>query len=46
MQDSIAAGALALVAGVDADHDRRWGQTTLGLDVVAYTTTYTLSLLG
>src|SRR3954463_4130802 len=35
VQDSIAAGALALVAGVDADHDRRWGQTTLGLDVVA-----------
>ena len=35
VQDSIAAGALALVAGVDADHDRRWGQTTLGLDLVA-----------
>ena len=33
VQDSIAAGALALVAGVDADHDRRWGQATLGLDV-------------
>jgi uncharacterized membrane protein len=42
IQDSISAGALALVAGVDdADHDRRWGQTTLGLDLAV-----TLGSLG
>lgn len=35
VQDTIAAGALALVAGVDDDHDRRWGQTTLALDLLA-----------
>jgi uncharacterized membrane protein len=34
IQDSIAATALALVAGVGGDrHDRRWGQVTLGLDL-------------
>ena len=32
VQDTIAAGALALVAGVTDDHDRRWGQVTLVLD--------------
>jgi len=35
VQDSIAAGALALVAGTTDDHERRWGQVTLGLDAVA-----------
>ena len=33
IQDSIAAGALALVARVGPDHERRWGEVTLGLDV-------------
>jgi uncharacterized membrane protein len=34
VQDGLAAAALALVAGVDyAEHDRRWGQTTLALDL-------------
>jgi uncharacterized membrane protein len=35
VQDTIAAAALALVAGVDDEHDRRWGQTTLALDALA-----------
>ena len=41
IQDAIAAGALALVAGVTDDHERRWGQTTFGLDLAA-----TLGSLG
>ena len=41
IQDAVAAGALTLVAGVADDHERRWGQTTLGLDLAA-----TLGSLG
>jgi Predicted membrane protein len=33
IQDTIAAGALTFVIGVTDDHERRWGQTTLGLDL-------------